>query len=198
MSHVKLSKECVENALKISGYSKYRLAKESGKPLRTIQRWFNTDLHIDTDDLYALCVIMDVAPAYLMEPHNEIAVEEDGSEFVIPGYHEANKYTGNKLVSLSEEKKKRLDPNGIYVGHWSRDDMKYVSQASANTDCRHIFKKYINALIDNDLIENSDFIKNNDLIDDLVTEFHDNTILEINNYIHDVMMDIDENRKGEQ
>ena len=180
MSRVELSKECIENALRISGYSKYRLAKESGILLRTIQRWFNTDLHMDSEDLNALCVIMDVEPAYLCQPYTDVIEDSDGNPFTIHSYHDAHKLTEKQISALSEEERKRVDPHGVYVSHFSKADLIGRSRLDAHWDCNQIMNQYVRTLIDRDLIKNSAFIKNNSdllpVLTDYAREITDNAI----------------------
>lgn len=158
MSYVELSKECIENALKISGYSKYRLAKESGIPLRTIQRWFNTDMRIDYEILLKLCLIMDTEPAYLMEPFQYTESDSDGNPHVIKSYHYSNQFTDKERTALSDEERKRIDPNGVYVRHFSKEDMKFYLRISADWDMDEIMTNYVRAYVRSNLIENSSFI----------------------------------------
>lgn len=189
MSQVKLSKECVENALKISGYSKYRLAKESGKPLRTIQRWFNTDLRIDQEELFKLCLIIDIEPAYLEMPAEETVVDPDGFEYVPIGYHDYYRLSKKTISTLPEEKRKRVDPNGVYVEHFTKEKMLIYKRFRAHWDCKGILKQYILETINHNLVKNSDFIKNNpDLIDKLTWEVDEIAKEAIEKTIRDLML----------
>jgi DNA-binding Xre family transcriptional regulator len=149
---IELSKECIESALRISGCSKYRLAKESGIALRTIQRWFNTDLKINSETLDKLCVIMDVEPAYLQAPYSYIE-EVDGTPVTFRSYHYDNTLTDEEIHSLSAEERKRVDPNRVYVAHFSEEQRIWRSMISKNWDLSKLMREYIITFIQQDRIE---------------------------------------------
>lgn len=183
-----LSKDCIEEALKISGYSKYRLAKESGIPLRSIQRWFNTDLKINYETLLKLCEIMDVDPYYLHLPYSYEDEDDEGRKFTIVSYHYSNKLSKKEIQELPPEERKRVDRNGVYVAHYSKELMSIQLDNLRSLDCSKIMAEYIRTLARLDQIDNASYVNTHpNIVMRIVFEIRDVTDKAIEKTVKEIM-----------
>ncbi len=109
---IKILKNNFENALRMAGISKIKLAAASGVQLRKLQKNVNQTGRMSYDDLIAICKVIDTDPRYIIENDFENykkwstaeKASEDSFTNIIPG-------TG---------KEKRVDENGIYIQSFDR------------------------------------------------------------------------------
>ncbi len=124
---IKIIKENFENALKMAGISKIKLAAASGVPLRLLQRNINTTGRINHENLIALCEVLDADPRYIIESDFEHYKKWSNVENLSRDF-----FTGEVKKGWMEENKNRIDPNGIYIQRF------YEYSSKAETENYHL------------------------------------------------------------
>lgn len=155
---IELSTERMNEALRISGYSKSELARVWDKPIRSVVRWFNgtgngnrkKNPNISVENLFEVCTIMDIDPEYVQVP----AADDE-----FPPYCDRYRLTEQEISNLPEQEKKRVDSDGVYVRHYTKAQMSQHLKLIASVENHRLLASYIQAVIDSGHVENADWAK---------------------------------------
>ncbi len=134
---IKILKNNFENALKMAGISKIKLAAASGVQLRKLQKNVNQTGRMSYDDLITICKVINTDPRYIMESEFE-----DYKRWCNVDSLSRDPFTGDIRPGWIEENKTRLDPDGIYIQRF-RD----YSSENAFTDYAQKLYEALNAYL---------------------------------------------------
>ena len=170
---IKIIKENFENALKMAGISKIKLAAASGVPLRLLQRNINTTGRINHENLIALCEVLDADPRYIIESDFQ-----EYKKWCTAEKLSRNPFTGEPVPEWMEENKKRIDPNGIYIQQF-RD-------YSSEHDLTNYVKKLYEALYAHLMRFEFFRLRSDKDKSEIINELFDFTLIEINKKTDDL------------